>query len=150
MKMNTILFLFPFLSSCLTQGIDSTLFLHPQEEKLIGIWQELGPKAPFFDVNGILVDSVDINAIFEFKDDFSFTCNNDIYLGSELGTWEFDSTYARIILYPTLPETNLISDHYWSLISLDSATLEVSHFYTITFPDNSFTTSPYRKFRKVQ
>ena len=150
MKMNTLLFLLPFFSSCLTHDIDPPSLLHPEEEKLVGIWQEVGPKSPFFDANGILLDSVDINATYEFKDDFSFTAQNDIYLGSESGTWAFDSTYTRVNLYPISPESNIISDHNWSIITLDSSNLEVSHFYKVTFPDETFTTAPYRKFKKIE
>jgi hypothetical protein len=147
MKMNIFFFALAFLSSCIPTKDDLTK-TPPTESILIGTWQEYGPKSPLLDPNGVVIDSVDINARFQFLSDFSYIAEHDIYTSAS-GTWSMDTTVFHINLYPQEPLYNTNSDHYWSIHKLDSADLEITHVYTVNLPEHSYTVSGQRNFKKI-
>lgn len=60
-----------------------TFVLSPQEEKLIGKWQEIANKLPIRDSSGMVIDSLDISAQYEFKADYTFTSQNEFFTNAE-------------------------------------------------------------------
>lgn len=71
------------------------------EEWLLGRWKEVThPFSYIQDSTGAIVDSVDHNASYEFKDDYTYTNQKDFYIRNG-GTWRFDTIIAnKINLYP--------------------------------------------------
>ena len=145
MKINVLFFALAFLSSCK----DDLTKTPPTESTIIGTWQEYGPKSPYIDANGVVIDSIDINARFQFLADSSFVAENDIYTTSVSGTWSFDSNLFQIKLYPQPPLYNDNSNHVWVIHKLDSSDLEITHESIVNLPGESYSVSNRRNFKRI-
>ena len=148
MKLNIFFFALAFLSSCIPTKDDLTK-APSTESTLIGTWQEYGPKSPFLDPNGVVIDSIDINARFQFLSDSSYLAENDIYTTSVSGTWSFDANLLHIKLYPQEPLYNSNSDHVWVIHKLDFSDLEITNESILNLPGESYAVSNRRNFKRV-
>jgi hypothetical protein len=85
-----------------------------------------------------LIDSLDINAVFVFNNDYTYESQNEIYTGSTKGTWSFDSSFSKIFIVPVPMDIVLQSEHEWHIVTFDNEVLNVDHTYKLTLPDESY------------
>jgi hypothetical protein len=139
-----------FATSCDPDPVNSPP-LHPEEEKMIGVWHEIADKGLVLDsLGGTVIDSIDVSAIYEFKDDYTFTSQNEVYTKSTHGTWEFDSTYTICYIYPVEDSApTAYRQDRWE-ITHDSLIMEVGHTFDYIFPDGVIgAVYVKRKFEKI-
>lgn len=150
MKTNILFLIVAVLYSC-TPDAPNVSLLSPEEEKLVGTWKEYLPKSPFYDANGVLIDSIDLNSTMVFNNDYTYTTENDTYFGSPEGTWSTDSVTQYLHLIPTNSHNPNIKNHYWAIVTLTADTLNVEHYYEFTFsvPPHTTLVNEYRKFLRV-
>ncbi|MBL7810429.1 MAG: hypothetical protein JNN28_21575 [Saprospiraceae bacterium] len=123
-----------------------------ENDGIIGTWKEIVPKAPIYSSSGVVIDSIDASAIYEFHQDSTFNATNDYWTGLTHGTWEFDTSNYRIFLYP-------IDDNFptfyrkdiWGIIYMDEVSLNVGHQYDHLFPGDSSAGAIYlmRNFKRI-
>ena len=116
---------------------------------LLGRWKEFRPKAVKLDSNGNIIDSIDINATYEFRADFTYFTQNDIWTDGPGGTWTYDSGYPKVILSPSVLDTNSSSGHWWRINDLTEDSLKVEHTYTLGPPSQHIGVLLFRKFYKL-
>ncbi len=153
MKMNFLFCLLLIQCSC-GQSSDIELTLHPEDETLVGVWHEIAPKALVVDGMGVVIDSIDVSATYEFNADYTFTAQNDAWTDFTHGTWAFDSTYTfdKVKLYPVddaSPTAYRLDT--WDIIANTPPFLEVGHQFDHVFPDHSVgVIYVKRKFEKIE
>ena len=145
--MNLIFLLLPIIFSCFHMEEPNLLNLTPNEEKLIGQWHEIGPKVPFVDSLGNVIDSIDVNATYTFNSDFFYLADEYPLTGIE-GMWSFDSVYSVIYIDPNIVDSYQ-TNNKWYIIHFDSSLLEVSHFFDYNLPNDTTTISVVRKFKRI-
>lgn len=129
--------------------------LREEEKGLIGQWQEYGMIVNVQDSSGNIIGTADLNSLYRFNEDFTFTVENDGYLNASDGTWSFDTLRDIIAInpnvYPHIPANWASRKHLWAIFTLDSTHLDISHDYGMYSPGGSDTiwTSYYRKFTKL-
>jgi hypothetical protein len=124
-----------------------------ENEGVIGTWKEIVPMSPVFSPEGVVIDSVDGSAYYEFHQDSTFSTTNDYWTDFTHGTWEFDSSNSRMFLYPiydNLP--NFYRKDIWGIIYMDESRLEVTHQFDHFFPGDSTVGAIYlkRNFERIQ
>ncbi len=133
----------PFVS------LDDRVDLRDEEEHMIGIWQEFGAIAYYLDSLGNPIDSTDLNSIYEFKSDLTFTSQNDIYTKATSGTWRLDSFDNKINLYPYYGDSPyLYRKDAWE-IDHEPPYLNIGHSYDVVLPSGSYGVYRKRTFIKV-
>lgn len=125
------------------------LNLSLEEERLLGVWQEVGPKVALKDSLGNFIDSLDLNSVYDFKDDFSYTSYNDRITGAVNGAWGFDSTFTELSIIPVPSDIVLQSEHTWRILNFNDSTLKISHLYKVTLPDEYYFLALTRTFKKI-
>jgi len=150
MNKNFLFLLLPLFLFCTknpNNKEDSNLF--PEEEQLLGVWQEVGPKIVYNDSQGNFIDSIDVNAVYHFKEDFSYTSHGDDITGAVEGTWGFDSTFSELNIIPVPLAIVSQSEHKWRILNFNDSTLEISHLYKLTLPDEHYFVAIIRTFEKI-
>lgn len=150
MNRYSLLYIVVLFFACAKQGEKEVLNLSPEEMQLLGVWQEFGPKIASVDSNGVVIDSIDINAIYEFHDDYSFESQNDIFTIAEEGEWAFDSSYTQLWINTEPNQLVFQSDHTWSISKFNDTLLMVTHQYKFTLPNEEYYVSYPRTFKKVE
>lgn len=117
-----------------------------ENDGIIGTWRETLPKSPVYDSSGLVViDSIDVSAIFEFHQDSSFNAMNDYWTSLTHGTWEFDSINSRIYLYPIDDDfPTFYRKDIWKVLYMDEFNLKVGHQFDHFFPGDSSAGAIYR------
>ncbi|MCB0523759.1 MAG: hypothetical protein H6576_08020 [Lewinellaceae bacterium] len=129
-----------------------TFVLSPQEEKLIGKWQEIANKLPIRDSSGMVIDSLDISAQYEFKADYTFTSQNEFFTNAESGTWifQYPDSNSNLFIYPdygTLPNDTFRL--LWEL-TYEAPYMKVGQLRNLVLPDKIIGIYEHRKFIRVE
>lgn len=107
-------------------------------EGVIGTWKEIVPMSPVYSPEGIVIDSIDASAIYEFHQDSTFSATNDYWTDITHGTWEFDTSNSRMYLYPINDSSpNFYRKDLWEIIYMSESRLEIGHQFDHFFPADS-------------
>ncbi len=139
------------------ESIDSSstkLTLRDEEAQMIGVWQEYGNKAYQLDSLGNRIDSIDLNSIYEFKSDFTYTSQNDRITKATTGTWKIDSNIINNIyinLYPYYGSSPyLYREDVWEVSKLEEPYLTLNHGYNLVLLNKISWVSRKRTFIRIE
>lgn len=125
--------------------------LHPEEEKLVGRWQEEGAITYVLDpITGEIVDTTNVGAFYEFRDDHTYINDNDQWIFDASGTWHFDSTYEDLYIFSNDLQKNSPEIDLWQIVELTSTDMNIEHFHRFEGQNDTTTFLLFRKFVKIE